>query len=145
MKRGATLDMTQGPILRKLFLFALPVMLNSVISLLYSTADTVMMGQFAGTAAMASVGASSQPLRLLVNLFAGIGMGVDVCCANLRGATVPRLLWVWLVIPLLHTPTTLYVIYPISWFISSAILAGVYFHYRRQLDTAALQPLAADI
>lgn len=86
MKSGKTLDMTEGPILKKLIIFALPMMFNSVITSLYSTADTIMMGQFAGAAAMAAVGASAHPLRLLINMFAGIGLGVGVCCGNLRGA-----------------------------------------------------------
>ena len=86
MKKRTTLDLTEGPILRKLLMFALPLMLNSVIESLYSTADTVMMGRFAGTAAMAAVGASGQPLNLLVTLFAGIALGVNVTCGNLRGA-----------------------------------------------------------
>ena len=86
MKKRTTLDLTEGPILRKLLMFALPLMLNSVIESLYSTADTVMMGRFAGTNAMAAVGASAQPLNLLVTLFAGIALGVNVTCANLRGA-----------------------------------------------------------
>lgn len=86
MKKRTTLDLTEGPILRKLLLFALPLMLNSIIESLYSTADTVMMGRFAGTAAMAAVGASAQPLNLLVMLFAGVALGVNVTCGNLRGA-----------------------------------------------------------
>ena len=90
MKKRATLDLTEGPILRKLLMFALPLMLNSVIESLYSTADTVMMGRFAGTSAMAAVGASAQPINLLVTLFAGIALGVNVTCANLRGARKER-------------------------------------------------------
>ena len=86
MKRGRSIDMTQGPILSKLIMFAFPLMLSSVINTLYSTADTIMMGQFAGAAAMAAVGASTYPLRLLVNFFGGLALGADVLCANLRGA-----------------------------------------------------------
>lgn len=90
MKRSTTLDMTEGPILRKLLLFAFPLMINSVINSLYSTADTVMMGQFAGTAAMAAVGASGAPLGLLVNFFAGLSVGVNTSCASLKGARRDR-------------------------------------------------------
>lgn len=90
MKKRTTLDLTEGPILRKLLMFALPLMFNSVIDSLYSTADTVMMGRFAGTEAMAAVGASGQPINLLVTLFAGIALGVNVTCANLRGARKGR-------------------------------------------------------
>lgn len=85
MFRKTQLDMTEGPILKKLFLFAVPLIINSVISQLYSTADTMMMGWFAGTQAMAAVGASGHPMNLLVNLFAGLAMGVTVTCGNLKG------------------------------------------------------------
>lgn len=90
MKKRTTLDLTEGPILRKLLMFALPLMFNSVIESLYSTADTVMMGRFVGTTAMAAVGASNQPMNLLVTLFAGVALGVNVTCGNLRGARKER-------------------------------------------------------
>ena len=83
MLKKRNLDMTQGPVLKKLFLFALPLMLNTLVNTLYTTADTVMMGRFAGTNAMAAVGASAQPINLLVTLFAGIALGVNVTAALL--------------------------------------------------------------
>ena len=49
MRKNTTLDLTEGPILRKLLLFAFPLILNSLVNTMYSTADTVMMGRFAGT------------------------------------------------------------------------------------------------
>lgn len=85
MQKKPGLDMTEGPILKKLVLYAVPLVFNSVINQLYSTADTMMMGWFAGTEAMAAVGASGHPMNLLVNLFAGLAIGVDVTCGNLRG------------------------------------------------------------
>lgn len=85
MLKKSGLDMTEGPILKKLILFTVPLVFNSVIDQLYSTADTMMMGWFAGTEAMAAVGASGHPMNLLVNLFAGLSMGVNVTCGNLRG------------------------------------------------------------
>ena len=85
MSRKTSIDMTEGPIFRKVMLFALPLMLNSVINQLYTTADTVMMGQFAGTMAMAAVGASAQPIHLLVNFFTGLSLGATVTCGNFKG------------------------------------------------------------
>lgn len=86
MVKRTTLDLTEGPVLRKLLLFAFPLLLNSLVNNFYSTADTVMMGRFAGTNAMAAVGASNHPLGLLINLFSGLALGVNVCCGNLLGA-----------------------------------------------------------
>lgn len=90
MKKRATLDFSEGPIFRKILMFAIPMMLNSLVQNLYSTADTVMVGQFVGNNAMAAVGASGQPLTLLVNLFAGLALGVTVVCGNLKGARKQR-------------------------------------------------------
>ena len=90
MKQRANLDLTEGPVLRKLFLFAVPLLMNSLTQTLYSTVDKVMVGQFVSTGAMAAVGVSSPPLNLMINLFAGIALGVNVNCANLRGAKKAR-------------------------------------------------------
>ena len=85
MKRKTTLDLTEGPILSKLCLFALPLLINSFVNHLYSTADTMVMGRFGGTEAMAAVGASAMPLTLLVSMFSGLSLGVTVNCGNLKG------------------------------------------------------------
>ena len=85
MQKRANLDLADGPVLRKLFLFAIPLLMTSLTQTLYSTVDKIMVGQFVSTNAMAAVGASSPPLNLMINLFAGIALGVNVNCANLRG------------------------------------------------------------
>lgn len=90
MQKRANLDLAEGPVLRKLFLFAIPLLMNSLTQTLYSTVDKIMVGQFVSTNAMAAVGASSPPLNLMINLFAGIALGVNVNCANLRGAKKDR-------------------------------------------------------
>ena len=86
MNKRTNLDLTEGPVLRKLMLFAIPLLLNSLTQTLYSTVDKIMVGQFVSTNAMAAVGASSPPLNLMVQLFTGFALGVNVTCANLRGA-----------------------------------------------------------
>lgn len=86
MRKGKKLDMTEGPVFKKLLLFAIPLMINTAINQLYSTADTIMMGRFSGAAAMAAIGASSHPLRLIINLASGLAMGVTVACGNLKGS-----------------------------------------------------------
>jgi Na+-driven multidrug efflux pump len=52
---------------------------------------------------------------------------------NLGGVIVPRLIWVWFVIPKMHTPIMLYAIYPISWVISTGILLYALLHCRKKL------------
>ena len=88
MARSNTLDMTEGPIVKKLLLFAFPILLSSLLQRCYSIADSVVVGNFAenGTAAQAAIGAVSPAINMLVNLFTGLSIGANVVCANIRGA-----------------------------------------------------------
>ena len=83
-----SLDMTKGPIVKKLLLFALPILMSSLLQHLYSIADRVVVGNFAadGTSALAAVGATTPATNMLLNLFVGISLGANVVCSNLRGA-----------------------------------------------------------
>ena len=83
-----TLDMTQGPIVKKLFAFAVPLILSLVLQQLYNLADRAVVGQFAanGKDALAAIGATSSITALLLNLSNGLASGLNVRCANLRGA-----------------------------------------------------------
>ena len=83
-----TLDMTQGPIVKKLFRFAVPLILTLVMQQMYNLVDRAVVGQFAanGKEALAAIGATSAITALLLNLSNGMGSGVNVRCANLRGA-----------------------------------------------------------
>lgn len=85
MKKRNTLDMTTGPIFRKLLLFAYPLMINSLIHTLYGTVDKVIAGQFISSNAMAAVGVTEQPLLLIINFFIGIGAGVAIVCGSYLG------------------------------------------------------------
>lgn len=88
MAQKNTLDMTQGSIVKKLFAFAMPLILSLVLQQLYNLADRAVVGQFAanGKEALAAIGATSSITALLLNMSNGLGSGVNVRCANLRGA-----------------------------------------------------------
>lgn len=83
-----TLDMTKGSVVKKLLLFALPILMSSLLQHLYTIADRVVVGNFAadGTTALAAVGATGHATNMLLNLFVGISLGANVVCSNLRGA-----------------------------------------------------------
>ena len=82
------MDLTTGPVGRKLFLFFLPIMLGNVLQTLYSAADKVVVGQFAenGALALAAVGGTTSAIYLMIGLFNGLAVGANVICANLMGA-----------------------------------------------------------
>ena len=56
-KLGAsrTRDMTSGPILRQIIMFALPLMLGNVFQMMYTTVDSIVVGNFVGKEALAAV------------------------------------------------------------------------------------------
>lgn len=79
------LDMTQGPILRLVFLFALPIIGSNILQQLYTTVDTLIIGNFCGTLSIAAVGTSSQPVEAFMGVFIGIGGGVTVLVSMYTG------------------------------------------------------------
>jgi putative MATE family efflux protein len=85
-QRSNTLDMTQGPFAAKILMFALPLAASSILQLLFNAADVVVVGQFAGSAALAAVGSNGCLINLLINLFMGLSVGANVVAARFFGA-----------------------------------------------------------
>ena len=79
-------DMTTGPILRKALIFALPIIVGNILQQLYTTVDTLVIGNYCGSTSLAAVGTSSQPVEVLVSLFLGVGSGVSILVSQAIGA-----------------------------------------------------------
>lgn len=86
MEKTYELDMTSGPLLKKIIIFTIPVLLSGVLQLLFNAADIIVVGKFAGDNALAAVGSTSSLVSLLTNLFIGISAGANVAVANFYGA-----------------------------------------------------------
>lgn len=82
---GTTL-LTEGNILKKLFGFAVPLFLGNLFQQLYNTCDSLIVGNFVGSEALAAVSSSGSLIFLLVGLFNGIAMGAGVVIARYFGA-----------------------------------------------------------
>ena len=80
------IDMCEGSILKKMLIFTLPLMLSSVLQLLFNAADIVVVGRFAGDNALAAVGSTSSLINLLTNVFIGLSVGTNVLTARFYGA-----------------------------------------------------------
>jgi len=80
------IDMTEGPLLGKMIKFTIPIMLTGVLQLLFNATDLVMVGRFAGTAALAGVGCCSSLIHLIVNAFMGLSTGAGVLSSQAIGA-----------------------------------------------------------
>ncbi len=77
--------MTHGSVLGRAALFALPICAGNILQLLYSTVDTLVIGNFCDTTALASVATSSQPLEILLCVFVGIGSGISILVSQAVG------------------------------------------------------------
>ena len=86
MARSREIDMTNGPLLSKVIQFAIPLALSSMLQLLFNAADVIVVGQFAGSTALAAVGSTGALVNLLVNVFMGVSIGANVMVARARGA-----------------------------------------------------------
>ena len=80
------IDMVHGPLLGKLLLFAIPLMISSMMQLLFNAADIVVVGRFAGDESLAAVGSTSSLINLLTNLFIGLSVGANVVVAHYIGS-----------------------------------------------------------
>ena len=79
-------NLTDGPIVKGIILFALPLLGTSIIQQLYSTVDLLFVGNVLGTRATAALGVGSLLITCLVGLFSGVSVGANVRVANLVGA-----------------------------------------------------------
>lgn len=78
--------MCHGPIFSKLLLFALPLMFSGLLQISFNAADMAVVGRFASHEALAAVGSTSSLFHLLINLFNGLAIGVNVALARYFGA-----------------------------------------------------------
>lgn len=86
MNRKSAVNMTERPFFKKILMFAVPVTLTGLLQIVYNTADTAVVGRFAGKTALAAVGSTGSMIGLIVNLFTGLSMGAGVLTARMIGA-----------------------------------------------------------
>lgn len=78
--------MTEGPIARQLISFAMPLMLGMLFQQLYNTADSLIVGNFLGSDALAAVSSSSNLIQLMLGFFMGVSSGAGVVISRYYGA-----------------------------------------------------------
>ena len=78
--------MTEGPIQKKLIGFALPLFLGNLFQQLYNAVDSLIVGNFAGSNALAAVSSAGNLIFLIIGFFNGISMGAGVVIARFIGA-----------------------------------------------------------
>ncbi len=86
----AAADMCSGPILPGLLRLTMPLMLSSILQLLFNAADVIVVGNFAGQHSLAAVGSTTALVNLMTNLFLGLSTGANVLAARFMGAEEPK-------------------------------------------------------
>lgn len=78
--------MCNGPILKRVILYTLPIIATGILQLLFNAADLIVVGQYCGSISIAAVGATGSLINLITNLFMGLSVGSGVTVAHALGA-----------------------------------------------------------
>ena len=84
-KGNYTIDMLNGSMWKKVMAFALPLAFTSILQQLFNSADVAVVGRFAGSSALAAVGANVALVGIFVNFLVGFSVGPNVVLAKLIG------------------------------------------------------------
>lgn len=84
MKRSY--NMLEGSLWDKIFFFSLPLAASSILQQLFNAADSAVVGRFAGSEALAAVGANTPVVSLFINALVGLSIGANVVIAQYIGA-----------------------------------------------------------
>ena len=78
--------MCNGSIMDKLISFALPLMVSSILQLMFNAVDIIVIGRFSGSQSLAAVGSTTALIAVFTNLFIGISLGANVLAARFYAA-----------------------------------------------------------
>ncbi len=82
--------MLEGHLFSSIILYTIPIILTSLLQLLFNAADLVVVGQFCGSVSVAAVGATGAITNLMVNFFIGLSVGTGVSIAHGLGSREER-------------------------------------------------------
>ena len=83
-------NLTAGPLGRQILLFSLPLVLSNLLQAVFNMTDIAVVGRFAGSQALGSVGSTTIFITLMTGFLIGLGGGVNVLVARFYGAEQPR-------------------------------------------------------
>ncbi len=81
-KNKYEIDMCNGSIMDKLISFSLPLMLTSILQLMFNAVDIIVVGHYTGSEALAAVGSTTALINIFTNLFIGVSLGANVLAAR---------------------------------------------------------------
>ena len=80
------IDLTNGPLFRKILLFTIPLLFSNLLQLLFHVADMIVVGKFASATALAGVGCAFSVCAVVINVFQALSIGTSVLAARYFGA-----------------------------------------------------------
>ena len=86
MLKKTSVNLLDGPILRSIIAFAIPILISNIFQQLYNTADIMIVGRYLGPNALAGVGATAAIFELVIGFALGVGNGMGVVIARCFGA-----------------------------------------------------------
>lgn len=86
IQKKKTTMMTEGVIWKQLIAFAIPLLLGNLLQQLYNTVDSIVVGQFIGSDALAAVSSSNSLINMVIGMFLGIATGAGVIISQYYGA-----------------------------------------------------------
>ena len=84
--KGNTQDLTKGSIVKAIILFSVPLLIGNLFQQLYNTVDSIIVGNYIGSEALAAVGSSGSLINLLIGFCIGASAGAGVVIAQFYGA-----------------------------------------------------------
>lgn len=85
MRFSHNMNMCEGSILKKMIIFALPLMITNVLQIIFNATDVAVLGILVGDDAVAAVGANNSLINLITCVFIGLSIGANVLVARLAG------------------------------------------------------------
>lgn len=85
-RRSSAQEITEGVIWKQLLSFFFPILLGTFFQQMYNTVDTIIVGRFVGTQALAAVGSTSALINLINGFFIGLSTGATVILSQFFGA-----------------------------------------------------------
>ncbi len=81
-----SIDMLNGSLMKKIVMFALPIVITSVVQQLFNSADTAIIGKFGENGALAAVGTNGEIVAMIVSLLSGLSIGSNVLISRFIGS-----------------------------------------------------------
>ena len=82
MAQKQEIDMLHGPLMSRLVRFALPIAASGLLQQLFNSADTAVVGRFAGSDSLAAVGGNGSVIFLLIGLWHGVSWNAVIKTGN---------------------------------------------------------------